>query len=47
MKILITKNSKIIRTYQCSKQSFKFTLEDAYDYAGGLWDGINKYKVIT
>lgn len=45
VKVEIKKNGKVIKSFVCKESDLQKTFNKAYDMAGGLWNGTDKFTV--
>lgn len=44
-KVVITKNGKVVREFNCNTNTVRNVLLKAIDIAGGMWNGSDTFKV--
>lgn len=45
MSVQIFKNGKLIQTFPCTQKNVNKVWDKAYDIAGGMWNGKDKFLV--
>ena len=45
--ISILKNDQVIHQYRCDERDYKRMFSHAVDAAGGLWNGVDQFKVVS